>query len=92
MQSDDHEDLQGRVLGGVYRLEALLGEGGMGAVYGARHQRTGRPYAVKVLKLEVAARRDAMRRFAREAEAVGALHHANVVAIHDFHEIGRAHV
>ncbi len=80
--------LAGRTLGGVYRIDALLGEGGMGAVYAATHTRTGRPYAVKVLKLEVAVRADAMRRFAREAEAVGALHHANVVAIHDFHVEG----
>ncbi|MCB9591366.1 MAG: protein kinase [Sandaracinaceae bacterium] len=78
------QELLGRTLGGTYRIDALLGSGGMGAVFRATHLRTSRPYAVKVLLPEVAVRRDAMRRFRREAEAVGALGHANVVAIHDF--------
>ncbi|MBX3269979.1 MAG: serine/threonine protein kinase, partial [Sandaracinaceae bacterium] len=84
MQSDLDDDPLGRVLGATYRVEALLGSGGMGAVYRATHLRTGRPYAVKVLLPEVAVRKDAMKRFRREAEAVGALGHANVVAVHDF--------
>src|SRR5262245_20640189 len=80
---DAADDLIGRVLGS-YRIERMLGEGGMGAVYVATHVRTGRPYAVKVLLPELAVRRDAIARFRREAEAIGALGHANVVAIHDF--------
>ncbi|MGE3634318.1 MAG: protein kinase, partial [Sandaracinaceae bacterium] len=77
-------DLVGRTLGGVYRLEATLGAGGVGVVYLARHARTRREYAVKVLKPELAAREDALGRFSREAEAISALRHANVVAVHDF--------
>ena len=80
----DVDALVGRILGGTYRLGRTLGSGGMGAVFEATHVRTGRPYAVKVLLPEVAVRRDALERFRREAEAVGALGHANVVAIHDF--------
>ncbi|MEZ4340146.1 MAG: protein kinase [Sandaracinaceae bacterium] len=78
------DELLGRTLGGTYRIEERLGAGGMGAVFRATHLRTSRSYAVKVLLPEVAVRRDAMKRFQREAEAVGALGHANVVAIHDF--------
>ncbi|HEY8432683.1 MAG TPA: serine/threonine-protein kinase, partial [Sandaracinaceae bacterium] len=78
--------LVGRTLAGTYRIDALLGAGGMGAVYAATHVRTGRPYAVKVLLPEVAARPGALARFRREAEAIGALGHANIVAIHDFAE------
>lgn len=80
------DPLEGRTLAGTYRIDARLGSGGMGAVYSATHARTGRRYAVKILLPEVAARRDAVERFRREAEAVGALGHANVVAIHDFAE------
>ncbi len=84
MDEGFEEELIGRTLGGTYRVERRLGSGGMGAVFRATHLRTSRPYAVKVLLPEVAARRDAMQRFRREAEAVGALGHANVVAVHDF--------
>ncbi len=76
----------GSIVGGTYRIERRLGSGGMGAVYAAVHLRTKRRYALKVLLPEVAARRDAVARFRREAEAVGALGHANVVGIHDFDE------
>jgi serine/threonine protein kinase len=84
----DGDALIGRTLGGAYRLDRRLGAGGMGAVYAATHARTGRGYAVKVLLPEVAARRDALARFRREADAVSALGHANIVGIHDFHEDG----
>src|SRR5690606_20766872 len=81
---DGPDPLIGAVLGGTYRIDRRLGAGGMGAVFAATHLRTGRAVAVKVLLPEVAARRGAMERFRREAEAVGALGHANIVAIHDF--------
>lgn len=82
------DPLVGAVLGGTYRIEERLGAGGMGTVYAATHLRTGRPVAVKVLSPEAAARRGAMERFRREAEAVGKLGHANIVAIHDFDQEG----
>src|SRR5262245_7689615 len=44
----------GRVLGNVYRVEAKIGEGGMGAVYAARHVHLGKQYAVKVLGANIA--------------------------------------
>lgn len=85
---DGRDPLIGAVLGGTYRIDQRLGAGGMGAVFAATHLRTGRAVAVKVLLPEVAARRGAMERFRREAEAVGALGHANIVAIHDFDQEG----
>ena len=54
-----------RVLGGNYRVDRRLGEGGMGAVYAARHLRTGREYAVKVLLPELASREASLARFRR---------------------------
>jgi serine/threonine protein kinase len=56
----------------------------MGEVYRARDSRLGRDVAVKVLPERLAADPDAMARFHREARAVAALSHPNIVAIHDF--------
>ncbi len=79
------DSLVGRVIGS-YRIERLLGQGGMGAVYVGRHARTGRAYAIKVLLAAHASQTDALKRFRREAEALGAVGHAHIVAIHDYDE------
>jgi eukaryotic-like serine/threonine-protein kinase len=78
------DSLVGRVLGGTYRVERKIGEGGMGAVFAARNVRTGKPYAVKVLLPELGRRKEAIARFEREARALAALGHAGIVGIHDF--------
>jgi len=75
----------GHVLNGTYRIEGHLGSGGMGAVYSARHERTGRRYAVKTLLPDAQFSPDAIRRFEREATAASALGHPGIVAVHDFH-------
>jgi serine/threonine-protein kinase len=69
---------------GPYEIVTALGAGGMGEVYRARDSRLGRDVAVKVLPEGLAADPDAMTRFHREARAVAALSHPNIVAIHDF--------
>ncbi len=74
----------GAVLNGTYRIEGHLGSGGMGAVYEARHLRTGRKYAVKTLLPDAQLSPDAIRRFEREATAATALGHPGIVAVHDF--------
>ncbi len=68
---------------GRYEILAPLGAGGMGEVYRARDTRLARDVAVKVLPAAVAEDPDRRRRFEREARAVAALSHPNVVAIHD---------
>lgn len=78
------ETLSGRLLNGTYQIEDQLGAGGMGAVYVARHVRTGRRYAVKALHPDARFSDDAIRRFKREAAAASALGHRGIVAIHDF--------
>src|SRR5437899_3187942 len=60
----------------------------MGEVYRARDTKLGRGVAIKVLPTEVVARADARARFEREARAVAALSHPNILAIHDFGESG----
>ena len=68
---------------GPYEILSPLGAGGMGEVYRARDTRLGRDVAVKVLPERLASDRDAVARFEREARAVAALSHPNILAIHD---------
>jgi len=75
----------GRTIG-RYEVVEKLGAGGMGEVYRARDPKLGRDVAIKVLPDEVAADRDRLARFAREARAVAALTHGNVAAIHGVEE------
>jgi eukaryotic-like serine/threonine-protein kinase len=68
---------------GPYEIVSPLGAGGMGEVYRARDPRLDREVAVKVLPEKLAADHDAMTRLHREARAVAALAHPNIVAIYD---------
>jgi pentatricopeptide repeat protein len=69
---------------GPYEIVAPLGAGGMGEVYRARDSRLEREVAIKVLPERLACDGDALLRFEREAKAVAALNHPNILAIHDF--------
>jgi serine/threonine protein kinase len=66
-----------------YEVEAVLGRGGMGVVYKARHVRLNRPVALKMLVSGAYAGPQERQRFAREAEAVAGLRHANIVQVYD---------
>jgi eukaryotic-like serine/threonine-protein kinase len=66
-----------------YEVEAVLGHGGMGIVYKARHLRLNRTVALKMLLAGAYAGPQDLARFQLEAEAVAGLHHANVVQVHD---------
>ena len=69
---------------GPYEVLSPLGAGGMGEVYKARDAKLDRFVAVKVLPESVAGNADALVRFEREAKAVAALNHPNILSIHDF--------
>jgi serine/threonine protein kinase/tetratricopeptide (TPR) repeat protein len=69
---------------GPYEIIAPLGAGGMGEVYRARDTRLGREVAVKVLPEPFANNPERRARFEREAKAVAALSHPNILAIHDY--------
>ncbi len=74
-----------------YRVEKLLGRGGMGEVYLAVQESLGRPIALKVLASRLAADSDFVKRFQSEARAAAALNHPNVVTVHDVWEEGGRH-
>ena len=71
---------------GPYEILAPLGAGGMGEVYRAHDPKLGRDVAIKVVPAEFLTRADARARFEREARAVAALSHPNILSIHDFGE------
>src|ERR1700681_3893822 len=66
-----------------YRILRLLGSGGMGEVYLARHPRLPRLYALKVLPSDVSTDDDYRTRFNREADLAAALYHPHIVGVHD---------
>ena len=76
----------GEVLAGKYRLERLLGVGGMGAVYEAVHLGVEKRFAVKVLKSDVARAPDSVTRFTQEARAAARIGHPNLVEVFDMGE------
>jgi serine/threonine-protein kinase len=84
MTADMAHALVGTVLDGSYRIEGLLGEGGMGAVYAATHLRLEKPVAVKVMARELTANAEALARFRREALVTSGLGHPHIVQVFDF--------
>jgi serine/threonine protein kinase/tetratricopeptide (TPR) repeat protein len=86
--TEDQAPLVGRILDGLYTIERLLGRGGMGAVYLARHIVLQDLVAIKVLPREVNANPDWLRRFVREGRAARAIRHPNAVTVHDLRTSG----
>ena len=84
-------DLTGRVVG-AYRLLRLLGAGGTGWVFKARHQHLQRLVAVKLLRHELLKDPEVLARFYQEIQIVSQLGHANVVHAYDAGPIGGNHV
>jgi tRNA A-37 threonylcarbamoyl transferase component Bud32/WD40 repeat protein len=81
--SPEKVSTKGPVKLGPYQLLAKLGEGGMGAVFKARHEHLEKIVAIKVLPKKAMSDPAAVARFRREMKAVGALHHPNIVGAHD---------
>lgn len=80
---EDSSALVGKVLDGQYQIEALLGKGGMGAVYRARHILLGDRVAIKVLPPEMRSNTEWLRRFQREGQAARRFRHPNAVTVYD---------
>ncbi len=83
LDTSDPKVLVGRVVEGKYRIDALLGSGGMGAVFSAENLRIGKPVAIKILLRAYAKDSESERRFYREARMAGSLGHPNIVEVFD---------
>jgi len=80
---EDSGSLVGKALDGQYHIEALLGKGGMAAVYRARHILLGDRVAIKVLPPEMRGNTEWLRRFQREGQAARRFRHPNAVTVYD---------
>ena len=74
----------GAVLVETYRIDRLVGEGGMGRVYEATHLRVPKRFAVKMLNVSMLGNLEALLRFRREAEIVATLDHPSIVTLFDY--------
>jgi hypothetical protein len=75
-----------------YEVQALLGRGGMGAVYRARQPTLDRLVAIKVLPLEISVDEEVAARFRREARALARLQHPHIIAVHEFGTTSEGHL
>ena len=76
-------DLIGKIIDGKYKINSVLGEGGMGTVFEAEHVAIGRSVAVKVLHPAQASKKVAVKRFHQEARAAGGIGHPNICEVYD---------
>ena len=86
---DDRDRPGAELRDGRYRLERVIGVGGMAAVWLGRDRRLDRPVAVKLLSDNLASDPDYVRRFNREARTAAGLSHPNLVKVFDFEPEGR---
>jgi eukaryotic-like serine/threonine-protein kinase len=87
----DNPHVQSGTLVGPYRIESLLGVGGMGEVYRARDTKLNRNVAIKILPPAFASDPDRLARFKREAQVLASLNHPNVGGIYGFEDEGGIH-
>ncbi|MGB5547854.1 MAG: serine/threonine-protein kinase, partial [Polyangiales bacterium] len=81
------EGLLGQTIDQRYRVESLLGEGGMGLVYRVTHTRLNKPLAMKVLRRENTGDPEVLARFRREAESASNIGNQHIIDISDFGEL-----
>lgn len=87
LRQAQERDLVGKTVLGRYRVTELVGHGGMGEVYRATQLSTLQEVALKVIRQDLAADPDSIRRFFREARSAGSVNHPNVVRVFDFGQL-----
>jgi len=83
-----HYKLIGNTLEGKYEIVKIIGEGGMGVVYEAKHLLVGRRYAIKILFPEMATNREIVERFYNEARTAASIGHDHIIEVTDMGMIG----
>jgi serine/threonine-protein kinase len=81
------DPLVGTVIDGRYRLEKVLGQGGMGVVYTAQHVVLGKRLAIKILKADVSKDQEIIARFRQEAQSASAIGSQHIIDISDFGQL-----
>lgn len=84
---DVAQDLIGQVVDGRYRIEHIVGRGGMGTIYACRHVVVGKAFAIKVLRAGIERSEETLQRFIREAQAANAVHSRHICAMSDFGQL-----
>ena len=90
MVTDAHgrsEELVGKIIEGRYKIERVIGKGGMGTVYACRHVVVGKVAAMKVLKAGGDRSDGTLQRFVREAKTANLLHSRHIVEVSDFGQL-----
>lgn len=80
----EEDPLIGRVIGGSYQVDALIGEGAMGRVYSANQVQLRKKIAIKILRSNLVSDTTVVKRFEREAQAASRLDHPNCISIYGF--------
>ncbi|MBN1772838.1 MAG: protein kinase [Deltaproteobacteria bacterium] len=83
----DEDTFLDQVIGGKYRVERKLGEGGMGKIYLARHVTLGKRFAIKTLHPDFTRNQEALERFRREAITTAQLEHPNILGMSDMDQM-----
>ena len=82
--SEEEQSFEGEIVGGKYRVGALVGSGGMGTVWLAYHEQLGTRLAIKFIRPQFAERADARRRFEIEARAAASVDSKHAVKVYDY--------
>jgi serine/threonine protein kinase len=85
--NDRVQDLIGQIVDGRYRIERIVGRGGMGTVYACRHVVVGKEFAIKVLRPGIERSEEILQRFIREAQAANAVQSRHICAMSDFGQL-----
>lgn len=85
-EGDTRERKIGDLISEKYRVEKVLGRGGMSVVYLARHVSLGKLVAIKMMHLNMVTTGSFLQRFEREAQIASLLNHSNIVCVHDYGE------